>query len=71
LQFLKRAIVHGGSSLNANASCISNFVFFSQQLEAWSTLQDEFKQNFMAAAAAIPRELNEDIDKSWSSLEKQ
>jgi hypothetical protein len=71
LQFLKRAIVHGGSSLTANASCISNFVFFSQQLEAWNTLQDEFEKNFMAAAAAIPRELNGDINKSWSSFKKK
>jgi hypothetical protein len=71
LQFLNRAIVHGGSSLTVNASRISNFDFFSQQLEAWSTLQDEFEPNFMAAAAATPRELNEDIKNSWISFKKE
>jgi hypothetical protein len=77
LQFLQRALSHGESSLTIDGSILPNAVFFSQQLEAWGILQDEFQTKFIAAAAAMAKlhpllKWNQQsIDGLWSSLKKE
>ena len=77
LQFFERALIHGESSLTIDGSVVPNAVFFSQQLDAWSTLQDEFHAKFIAAAAATAKNQSalkwnrESIDGLWYSLAKE
>jgi hypothetical protein len=73
---LQRSLVHGGSSVTVNGSVIQNAVFFSQQLEAWSTLQEEFEPKFMASAAVAvkcdnPKNMKPVIKEQWISLKKE
>jgi hypothetical protein len=51
VQFLQRSLLHGESFLTVDGSVIQNAVFFSQQLDAWSLLLNEFKPKFIASAA--------------------
>ena len=77
LQFLQRALSHGQASLTIDGSVLPNAVFFSQQLEAWGMLQDEFQTKFIAAAAAMAKYHHslkwnqQSIDGLWSSLTKE
>jgi len=51
----KRALIHGDSSLTIDGSVVSNAKFFSQQLQIWSRLCDEFWASFVAASTATGR----------------
>jgi hypothetical protein len=75
-QLLERALVHGGSSLETNGSVVTNAVFFSQQLELWSTQQDELCPKYMAAAAAAYASdkvvfQQQELDKQWIDFKKE
>jgi hypothetical protein len=78
LQLFGRAASHGHSSVTIADSVVSNAVFFSQQLDAWShMLNDEFIPKFISAAAATVKFqpslkwTRNDIDNRLASIKKE